>query len=99
MNQNDFRKLLATPRPSSDAKAPPTTTQAKKTPSIDSSSSKTQFAKPTAVVKNKKKKEWKRPDETESNLPKVRDRAKERREGINIDYKDSEEIIQRLSEM
>ncbi|KAJ3412282.1 hypothetical protein HDV05_000993 [Chytridiales sp. JEL 0842] len=55
--------------------------------------------KPTAVAK-KKKKPWKKPDAGEDgDKPSAtfRDRAKERREGTNADFAESEMILERLN--
>ncbi|KAI9361648.1 RED-like protein N-terminal region-domain-containing protein [Zopfochytrium polystomum] len=90
LSQDDFRKLLATPRavtasaPKKKAAGPPPQTPK---PNVE-------LAKPE--VPKKKKKEWRRPDHGEE-APQIRDRAKERREGINPDYEDSEAILDRLT--
>ncbi|KAJ3231779.1 hypothetical protein HDU81_003518 [Chytriomyces hyalinus] len=91
LSQEDFRKLLSTPR----APVPATPSKAAK------------FAKPAPVQRNKQPSEFARPipakfrkkqeNEDEDAGPAFRDRAKERRQGVNPDYKDSEEIIARLA--
>ncbi|KAJ3331749.1 hypothetical protein HDU76_002305 [Blyttiomyces sp. JEL0837] len=93
LSQDDFRKLLATPRPGGQ---PPSTPRAKPPPkpSQQKERSSVEFAKPDVL--RKKKKEWRKPD-SEDQGPAFRDRAKERREGINPDYQDSEEILARLA--
>ncbi|KAJ3016556.1 UNVERIFIED_CONTAM: hypothetical protein HDU68_012156 [Siphonaria sp. JEL0065] len=91
LSQNDFRKLLATPR------APPTDDGKPKAP---------KFAKPLPV---KKEKEFARPvprkfvkkdteaDDDGEEAARFRDRARERRQGINPDYKDSDQLLAHLS--
>ncbi|TPX75864.1 hypothetical protein CcCBS67573_g02842 [Chytriomyces confervae] len=90
LSQEDFRKLLSTPR----APVPATPSKAAK------------FAKPAPVQRNKQPSEFarpipakfrKKPEDDEDAGPSFRDRAKERRQGVNPDYKDSEEIIARLA--
>ncbi|KAI8840457.1 RED-like protein N-terminal region-domain-containing protein [Chytriomyces cf. hyalinus JEL632] len=91
LSQEDFRKLLSTPR----APVPATP-----------SSKAAKFAKPAPVQRNKQPSEFarpipakfrKKPEDEEDAGPSFRDRAKERRQGVNPDYKDSEEIIARLA--
>ncbi|KAJ3141445.1 hypothetical protein HK100_006662 [Physocladia obscura] len=101
LSQEDFRRLLATPRPQT---------------SIENfgarGNGKPVFAKPAAKIKQNdinSKPEFARPiprhfhkkqlpqDPDESATVHFRDRARERRQGINPDYKDSDDILARLS--
>ncbi|KAJ3107748.1 hypothetical protein HDU97_003418 [Phlyctochytrium planicorne] len=102
LSQDDFRKLLATPRPVAAAQAKAPKQKEKPKPKTDDAA----FAKPE--LPKKKKKEyghihgthhnsilrWKKPDAEAA--PAFRDRAKERREGYNPDYADTDLILQTL---
>ncbi|KAJ3148975.1 hypothetical protein HK101_002100 [Irineochytrium annulatum] len=98
LSQDDFRKLLATPRavaakqPKEKKPKPPQTP--KPNAAGEGKKDDFEFAKPEVP---KKKKEWKKPAAKEDTGPVFRDRAKERREGVNPDYADTEQILAMLS--
>ncbi|TPX34370.1 hypothetical protein SmJEL517_g03000 [Synchytrium microbalum] len=91
MDQDAFRKLLATPRAPSSSQTPatPRTQQPEKQQKDNDG-----FAKPApkkkAYVKPKSKEAV---DDESSDSITYRDRAKERRQGVNIDYADSEQML------
>ncbi|KAG5455696.1 MAG: RED-like protein N-terminal region-domain-containing protein, partial [Olpidium bornovanus] len=95
LSQDDFRKLLATPRPGAavDRDATPASRRAAHTPREISSAS-SGFAKPDVPARAKKR--WKKPVNEQEAEPKYRDRASERRTGINPDYAESEQILATL---
>ncbi|TPX39410.1 hypothetical protein SeLEV6574_g07228 [Synchytrium endobioticum] len=87
LTQHDFRKLLATPRPASDITS---------TPRAKPSAKRTDdgFAKPLPKKKSFSRPKSKDDDESPSVTSSLyRDRAKERREGTNKDYADSEAML------
>ncbi|KAJ3076186.1 hypothetical protein HDU98_005070 [Podochytrium sp. JEL0797] len=93
LSQDDFRKLLATPRHptqggSSESKF------AKPLPK-----KKSDFARPVpAKLRKKHDPAAQDPDDPEDPNSRFRDRAKERRLGVNPDYKDSEQIIASMAQ-
>lgn len=92
LRQDDFRKLLATPR--AVAQQTPRVTQ---TPRPKSGGQKDAdgFVVPQPV--KHKKKLWKPPqqkkEQEQETGPAYRDRAKERQEGINPDYEETEQML------
>ncbi|KAJ3299406.1 hypothetical protein HK104_009008 [Borealophlyctis nickersoniae] len=91
LKQDDFRKLLATPRPSTAQSTP----RAPNPPATPRAAPKKdfEFAKPQ-VPRKRKTGGWK---EDAKPASQYRDRAKERREGVNPDYLESEQITKVLS--
>lgn len=87
MNQDDFRKLLATPRPTAPSSGKNNKSRLPKKNNV--------FAKPESI-KPKPKKKWRKPTEEEAEKP-HRDRAKERRQGINPDYEETTQILSMLN--
>ncbi|KAI9329330.1 RED-like protein N-terminal region-domain-containing protein [Obelidium mucronatum] len=96
LSQNDFRKLLATPRApppgsASDAQKPKFAKPLPKKPQAE-------FARPVPAKFRKKPAEGEEDGNGDgSDSTKFRDRAAERRMGKNKDYADSEQIIARLT--
>jgi len=84
MNQDDFRRLLATPQPikKNNSKF--------KVPKKENSISKNDLSRP------KPKKKWKRPVNEEVDKH-YRDRAKERRQEMNPDYEETKAIFSMLN--
>ncbi|KAI8618834.1 RED-like protein N-terminal region-domain-containing protein [Chytriomyces sp. MP71] len=90
LSQNDFRKLLATPRPqSSGAEAAKPAKFAKPAPPQRKPANDSARIVPAKFRK--------KPDPETEDGPKFRDRAKERRQGNNPDFADSEDILARLT--
>ncbi|KAI8806220.1 RED-like protein N-terminal region-domain-containing protein [Cladochytrium replicatum] len=94
LKQDDFRKLLATPRPGAQQQplktAPP---KPKEPPKAKDG----EFQKPEPRPPRPKK-QWKRNEaEEDASSASYRDRAKERRKGVNPDYEESEQILKVLS--
>ncbi|ORY46473.1 hypothetical protein BCR33DRAFT_715546 [Rhizoclosmatium globosum] len=93
LSQDDFRKLLQTPRaPSASDTKPKEAKFAKPHPKKPAS----EFARPVPR-KFQKKQEANTDQNADDSGSKFRDRASERRQGINPDYKDSEDILARLT--
>ncbi|RIA98821.1 RED-like protein N-terminal region-domain-containing protein [Glomus cerebriforme] len=101
LKQDDFRKLLQTPRPGDTPSkgilgmATPKQRMPPQTPKPGGSGG---FAKPEAPA-SKSKKKYKRPETSEEKLSdnKYRDRAAERRTGANPDYHETEQILKALN--
>ncbi|KAI9017700.1 RED-like protein N-terminal region-domain-containing protein [Gaertneriomyces semiglobifer] len=114
LSQDDFRKLLMTPRPSSGStstietprKRPPPTPRGGSSSGGTSQSTKDSdgFMVPTTLSRPKTKKLWKPPsssdnrDQTNPTSSSYRDRAKERREGANPDYAHGEQMLEVLKQ-
>lgn len=102
MNQEDFRKLLATPRPASSSSSTSTTSEFKK-PDAISGNNTTNKSKKQQQIRNRKKQQGEgdavgeEAEITEVGSSLYRDRAAERRKGINNDYAESENIIKTLT--
>ncbi|PVZ97962.1 hypothetical protein BB558_006047 [Smittium angustum] len=106
LTQNDFRKLLSTPRTERQPDLEPSLEKRRggnipKTPrhipignSTESQNSHV-FEKPKPRKFNSEKSQKPKDESTET---KYRDRAAERRKGINIDYKTSESIIEKFQQ-
>ncbi|KAJ3081567.1 hypothetical protein HK102_002269 [Quaeritorhiza haematococci] len=99
LTQEDFRKLLSTPRPGG-SQTPSLGALGKRPPKPTTSSSREDdgFAKPE-VPKHKRKPFRKQDRESDGSddVNRYRDRARERRKGVNPDYKESEQILATLS--
>ncbi|CAG8659573.1 1326_t:CDS:2 [Funneliformis caledonium] len=100
LKQDDFRKLLQTPRPG-DAPSKGIlgmATPRQRVPQTPKPGGTGAFAKPEAPA-SKSKKKYKRPETSEekSSDNKYRDRAAERRTGANPDYQETEQILKALN--
>ncbi|KAJ3357830.1 hypothetical protein HDU83_002958 [Entophlyctis luteolus] len=97
LSQDDFRRLLATPRNPPAATPKPNQSQSKH--QQQGSRRPNDFARPSPIVPSKfrKKEKVSDGDDVRGTEGKFRDRARERREGANPDYIGSEEIIAQLA--
>lgn len=88
----DFRKLLATPRPGRGADATPSHDRGGETPRQGGAAKKTSKPGPHYLAKLKEKKQAEEDEEH-----KYRDRAEERRRGINPDYQAANQLLNVIS--
>ncbi|KAF0457480.1 protein Red-like [Gigaspora margarita] len=98
LKQDDFRKLLQTPRPG-DASSKGVLGMATPRQRMAPSTPRT-FAKPeTLGSKPKKNNRYRKPEvsDIDANDTKYRDRAAERRKGANPDYQETEQILKALN--
>ncbi|KAJ3183298.1 hypothetical protein HDU85_002324 [Gaertneriomyces sp. JEL0708] len=112
LSQDDFRKLLMTPRPSSAStatietprKRPPSTPRVGNSGGISQPTKDSDgFMVPASLSRPKTKKLWKPPSSSEDRdqnptSSQYRDRAKERREGANPDYAHGEQMLEVLKQ-
>ncbi|CAG8761824.1 6920_t:CDS:2 [Cetraspora pellucida] len=98
LKQDDFRKLLQTPRPG-DASSKGVLGMATPRQRMSPSTPRT-FAKPEmSGSKPKKNNRYRKPEvsDVDANDNKYRDRAAERRKGANPDYQETEQILKALN--